>query len=509
MVQLIDCRAARKNMMQKLGMNNEQNLASFGESNTKKFFELSSDIFVIIDRQGYFRYVNSAWEEALGWTNEEMCGCLYSNFVFPDDLEATLQEMARVIHEKKTAKNFVNRYRGKNGGYRWLLSSFSLHKDHVYCVARDITEMKEQEILLQETSALAETGGWNYVVATKKLIHSPEISRIFGIDPNKKYTPESTFPFYNEPHRGEVMRAFERAKDQAIPFDFEVEITRESTGEKRWIRLIGRPEVKNGCVQRVIGLCQDITVRKEERMGAMYAGKMASLGEMAGGIAHEINNPLTIISMRTHQIKNLLEKGGLEEIPRVIQLLGVVDVTIGRIASIIRGLRFFARSGDQDPFEKTKLETIIKDTLALCRERLAQCGIELSIGPYASDLEIECRPVQISQILLNLLNNALSAVLKSPDNQRWIRIEVETSHDLLRLKTIDSGPGVPEAIRHRIMEPFFTTKKIGEGTGLGLSISKGIAEEHGGRLYMNEKTEHTCFILELHRYCDSGSPSNG
>jgi signal transduction histidine kinase len=140
---------------------------------------------------------------------------------------------------------------------------------------------------------------------------------------------------------------------------------------------------------------------------------------------------------------------------------------------------------------------IVRDTVELCTERFRQHNIDLVIDPIEPGLYVECRGVQIAQVLLNLLSNAHDAV--DGARERRVRIAVDNDDRDVRIAVSDSGPGIPPEIRARIMEPFFTTKEIGKGTGLGLSVSKGIAEAHGGRLALDPEARETRFVLTLRR----------
>lgn len=460
----------------------------------RELIELSYDLYVVAGVDGYFKLVNQSWVDTLGWSKEELYDRPYIDFVHPDDRLATKTEHQRVATCDGGKSHFTNRYLCKDGTYKWLLWS-SYEKDKlIYAVARDVTPLKQQELVLRETSQLAQIGGWTIDVDTETVTCAEQTYSMLEIPQGKVLTAEECFQRFMEPSQSIFRRAARNARMDAKPYDLELEFASLS-GQARWIRVIGKPEIKDGRVYRVVGLCQDITERKLERISAMQAAKMASLGEMAGGIAHEINNPLAIIAMRTRHVKHLLERGA-QNIPTALELLSVMDDTVERIASIIRGLRFFARIGDQDPFEEVSMANIFKDTVPLCRDRLVAAQVELAIEPGPLDTRVECRPVQISQIILNLLNNAIHAATHGPE-PRWIRVLVEHDDTMLRVKISNSGAKIPEDIRNRIMEPFFTTKKLGEGTGLGLSISKGIAEEHGGRLYLDDENPNTCFVLEL------------
>ena len=232
------------------------------------------------------------------------------------------------------------------------------------------------------------------------------------------------------------------------------------------------------------------------RQSSIYSAKMAALGEMSGNIGHEINNPLAAILLRAHRLQRLAVKDKLDTLA-VSGTARDIEATVDRIRRIVDALRSFARDAEKDPMRAESVAGIVADTIELCRERFRQHTIELTIDPIAPNIYVECRAVQISQVLLNLLSNAHDAVEGAP--QRRVRIAAEADEREVRLSVSDSGPGVPRELRTRIMEPFFTTKEIGKGTGLGLSVSKGIAETHGGRLAHDDASAETRFVLTLRR----------
>jgi len=233
---------------------------------------------------------------------------------------------------------------------------------------------------------------------------------------------------------------------------------------------------------------------KSSRMNAILSEKMAALGEMSGGVAHEINTPLTVMSLNLTLLHRKLKAGKIE-IGEIEDLMAKVDRTVHRISSIIRSMQAFSRNGDRDPFVVARIDAIVEDALELCRERFRSAEVRLEIE--TKSCEVSCRPVQISQIVLNLLNNAHFAVSKSEN--KWVRIQVADLGDRVQLSVRDSGPGIDAAIRARIFEPFFTTKGAGQGTGLGLSVSRELALAHGGRLFLSEESAATEFVLELPR----------
>ena len=155
----------------------------------------------------------------------------------------------------------------------------------------------------------------------------------------------------------------------------------------------------------------------------------------------------------------------------------------------------FSRNSTNDPFLETSIEKVISNTLGLCQEKLRINGVEIKIGKIP-DIIFACRSAQISQVLLNLLNNAFDAI--SPFANKWIQIDVNPiSEERFQVIVTDSGKGIPAEIADKLMQPFFTTKDVGKGTGLGLSVSLGIAQGHGGTLTLDKNCSNTRFVLEL------------
>lgn len=232
---------------------------------------------------------------------------------------------------------------------------------------------------------------------------------------------------------------------------------------------------------------------EEQRARAAHVSKMASLGEMAGSIAHEINNPLAIIIGLTLQIRRRHETDALDS-ENLLRLLSALEDTSLRIEKVVRGLRFFAREGSFEDKKEAVLFQIIEDTLALCEEklRILNCKVHIEIP---RNLKVLCSPVGISQVILNLVSNAVDALQNS--ETKWIKISAEATPAGIHLRISDSGEGIPENIRDQIMMPFFTTKPVGKGTGLGLAIAKGIVEQHKGSFSLDTKLPYTTFLITL------------
>ena len=232
---------------------------------------------------------------------------------------------------------------------------------------------------------------------------------------------------------------------------------------------------------------------EESRSQLLLTSKMSALGEMAGGVAHEINTPLAVIQMRTDEIMDGLNEGSLE--PETLKnALHAIDTTVKRIAKIVSGLKTFARDGRKDPMIPTSIAKMVEDTFGLCKEKFYTHGVNLKYIAVA-DTEIDCRSGEIVQVLLNLLNNAYDAISELPE--KWIKVELKDEADFISICVTDSGTGISAEVQQKLMQPFFTTKEVGKGTGLGLSISRGIVESHHGQLVLDSSAANTRFLIRL------------
>lgn len=273
---------------------------------------------------------------------------------------------------------------------------------------------------------------------------------------------------------------------------------RNKEGQLYWIYSTLTPTFDDmGLLTGYIELGQDITALKLAQAQAVQSGKMATLGEMASGVAHEINNPLAVISGRVALLKKRLATQVESDPHKNIIDLEKVEAQVHRITKIVSGLRAFSRSSAKDPKVASSLKKIVEESVELVVERYLKSSVELEVMPF-EDVLIQCRHIEISQVLVNLLNNAFDAV--SELEQKWIRVEIQTAKHEVRMIVTDSGQGIASDVVDKIMNPFFTTKEIGKGTGLGLSISKGIIEDHGGTLDYNPKESHTQFVVKLPIY---------
>ena len=291
-------------------------------------------------------------------------------------------------------------------------------------------------------------------------------------------------------------------KQQAV-MNFEVEHEFDNIGHRTMLLNAQVISQTNNLEPMILLAIEDITERRRaeaqleaSRIQLESSARLAALGMMAGGVAHEINNPLAIIHASAADLLHRAKEEGAVPLEIVVRNGERIQQTANRITKVIKSMRHLAREGSQDTFCPTPVAKIVEEALEVCKERFKDHSVNLLLPSIDPTLCVSCREVQVAQVLLNLLQNAFDAVMEQA-GERWIRLDVATQDSSAVFSVIDSGPGIPPELKTRIMEPFFTTKEVGKGTGLGLSLARTIVEEHGGKLELTEETGHTCFSFRL------------
>lgn len=248
--------------------------------------------------------------------------------------------------------------------------------------------------------------------------------------------------------------------------------------------------------------------------------KLSSLGEMAAGIAHDINNPLGIIvssvELSKFEIEEFKEEFGIDETDQFKDLANAnkwinqakesfkeiwtsmeeIENGASRAAAIVEGMRMFSRK-DQKDFRVQNLNKIIETSISFSKTFLSKNDMEITYKNNNPKLDLNCKEILLSQMLVNMFKNSTDALEHEHKVKKWIDVNVEDQSDQVLISITDGGNGIPENVSSKIFEPFFTTKDIGKGTGLGLSMAYKIVEEHGGEIFIDSKSKNTKIVFSL------------
>lgn len=454
----------------------------------------------------------------------------FENIVHPEDLPRARENFSQSIRADKEYKDFYRIIHKLSGAVLWVESHSKIERDEhgtalgISGFMRDISTLKQQEMdLLIGQKKLEESQ--KEIELQKELLHSiietiPSALFVKDIKDNFKIilwnsAAEKIFQIEREEIIGKCPHEIwsKHQADYAIAADQKVvasatlaeqeeETYRAKDGHPVYLRTIKLPLYVGAekSASYLLTISEDITEQEKkndelkiQKMTNLNTARLASLGEMAGGIAHEINNPLCIIQGKADQIRQRVETDAPDK-EKICTDLTTIDNTLLRITKIIKGLQSFSRDSKSDPFEETKIMQIITDTMELCQAKFKASKISVEIH-CDEKLSAQCRSTEISQVLMNLLSNSFDVIEKF--SEPWIKVDVNKFDNFIRISVTDSGKGIPASVAQKMMEPFYTTKGIGKGTGLGLSISKGIIGAHQGRFYYDPSSKNTRFVIEI------------
>lgn len=237
---------------------------------------------------------------------------------------------------------------------------------------------------------------------------------------------------------------------------------------------------------------------KDQQLKIVATAKMSALGEMAAGVSHEINNPILAILMRVEQLREILVStpNSISRLDEVIQITNIVESLVMRISKIVKSLRSFSGDTQDEPFREVSIAQVVEGATEFCSERFNKHQIGLQIECNCLEAKLQCRPIELSRVLLNLLHNSYDAIEGSSE-PKWVRISCQILGEKFELSVTDSGHGIPKNLQERLFHPFFSTKDVNRGKGLGLSVARGIIEKHGGTLKLDPISKNTRFVISI------------
>ena len=438
-------------------------------------------------------------------------------FVHPDDRERTLARAQAMYEQGDDTVSFENRYRRRDGTYAWLQwFAVATEDGNLLSYARDVTERKEAQLrdferirMLEMSEQLAGISQWRYDLIDDKLFWTSGVFEIYGRkkEAGEPEVEESDAAYHPE-DRDMVNAAVEAAIERQEGFHFEARIVRPD-GEVREVESQGVPEVNYaGEVVALIGIFRDITDSRRMEEALRRSERMVSIGTMAAGVAHEINNPLSYLlgnlQLINEELDRLRPQLPPESVAEIDSMLSDSVAGGKRVRKIVNGMRAFSRVGTTQA-SVVDVSSVIKAAVAMAEHEVRlRAELEVDVEDVGSVFIDE---TQLVQVIVNLLVNAAQALPEGEARKHTIRLEVRQEEGDVVIRVSDTGPGIPRDLRGRVFDPFFTTKPVGSGTGLGLAISFSIITHHGGRLELEETTSGASFRISLPVIAGHGGPA--
>ncbi len=482
------------------------------EARFRAIFEQAALGIALLDEEGRLLATNPALRDMLGESNEALVGRGFAEFAYPYAGSEEMREIYRRIRDgARDHDRLETRYVRDDGETRWANVALSLVRDprgepeFVIALVEDITRRKQAQAELRKSEqrqalALQALGGGIYdhsVPLDESAYHSEGWAQVLGYR-KSELPPYDKFMdwLYDRVHpddRARMKQAYADFIAGRIE-SYHVEIRmRHKSG--RWVWVEGLAEATerdgDGRVTHVIGLMRDITERKETQAALIQSEKLATTGQLAASLAHEINNPLQAVIGCLGLAEESLAQGDEDDFQGYLTI-GLDELR--RAADVVSRLRDLSRPTDVRGAQPTDVNELIDRVLTLSRKRLKSQRIQVRRRLTEDLPRPEVVADRVQQVFLNLVLNAVQAMPRGGE------LTITTSYDEDAGEVVaafkDAGVGIPREVLPNLFEPFFSTKR--EGTGLGLFVSQNIAQEHGGRIEVDsEEGKGSTFTVRL------------
>jgi PAS domain S-box-containing protein len=484
----------------------------------EQFFELCLDLLSIAGFDGYFKRVNQAWTRALGWSTDELLAQPSLDFVHPDDRDKTLEVRSQLVSGQALSR-FSNRYLCKDGGCRWLEWQVVPYGERslIYAAARDVTEARASKEAMRElseslTTTLDSIG--DGVIATDVKGAIQRMNRVaetltgWTREAAKELPIAEVFTIINQDTRRAIESPVERALHEGVKNGLPTRtLLVRRDGSEIPVADSCAPIRTGEGVSGAVLVFRDLTAehkaaatQTQYQQQLIFADRMASVGTLAAGVAHEINNPLTYVTanldLAIEEIRALAGGSASGRMKDLEELLLEAREGNARVTKIVRGLKTFSRIEEE--------RSAVIDLIPVLDLSINMAFNEIRhraqlIKAYGEVPLVEADDARLGQVFINLLVNAAQALPEGATSENEIRIVTSTDDMGQAVVEIrDTGRGIPTAILARIFDPFFTTKAVGVGTGLGLAICHNIITGMRGKISVqSELGKGTTFRIVL------------
>lgn len=462
-------------------------------------------------------FVNKAWREFTGRKLEQDLGDGWAESVHPDDSELCLSTIT-TAYEARKPFSMKYRLRRNDGEYRFVTDTGvpnygpqGTFRGYIgACV--DVTDLLQQQKALhefEETIALAaeaaHLGVWERDLVNDRFWISDKLRELFQFDPSEAVT----YAQFRARAHPEDIASSDFARDHAIKtktgYDLEYRIILPD-GSVRWIAGRARCMLdENRKVARLLGVAIDVTEQKLARHAAEEQARnnreeinrlsrISLLGEMTGSIAHELNQPLSGIISNANAGQRFIDRGDAD-LGEIREILADIVADGRRASDVMAHIRNTIKNG-APMREPININDVVTRVAHIVQPETVSRSCELQVSLAENLPAIQGDPIQIQQVLINLVTNACDAMRDIPVGQRKVKISTENGANAVKVQVRDHGPGVSEEVREHLFDQFFTTKK--EGLGMGLAIVRSVIESHGGKIDMqNLNGDGACFFFSL------------
>ena len=454
-------------------------------------------------------FFSDSLQPLLGWTREACTGAALIEWIHPDDREQYFERTRQLLREGAARARY--RLRDHKGDYHWLLDEAKLLRDDLGLPVEavglwlDVTEATQAAQRIKQSEER-----YRMLVEDSPAMicrYLPNLTLTFGNQPLAHYlecSPEQ-LPGISlsswlsaEQHQAFVQRLATLTPECPVST---AEISLQLPGREHawWVWSDRGVFDSQGTLQEVQAVGRDNTQVRRAQQQLTQSAKMATLGEMATGLAHEINQPLNVMRMAIVNVLKRLSNGDVQ-IDYLQDKLNRIDAQVQRAAKVVDHMRVFGRRSE---IEQQLFNPVValEGTLSLLGEGLRGKGVDVRSEGMVCNVQVRGHVDQLEQVLINLLVNARDALLSKREADRdlhpWIELSAQSDAHWVRLWVQDNAGGIDPRLLERIFEPFFTTKPVGVGTGLGLSVSYGIIDNMGGRLSVSNTEHGARFCVEL------------
>lgn len=461
------------------------------------------------DKSGRITYVNDKFCEISKYSRDELIGKDHRIINSGYHTSEFIAEIWSSISKDKFWRGEI-RNRAKDGSLYWVDTTIIPLKDEKgeiqeYMSFRyDITSKKETEYLLDEAQKIAKVGGWSINAETGELHWTDETYRIVEVEIGSPLMTPAAINLYAEHDRPRIEKCLTNCIEKGISFESNFEFY-TAKGNKKWVQVKGEPEFRStGRVIRIIGTFQDITERvlaeeeyKIQKNSALHNAKLASIGVLAAGVGHEVNNPLAIVNGYIWKMKRRIEKNEEVSAGDLEDYLEKINVATDRISKIVLGLRTFSSSDTTKAAHFSPVEAV-KESFDLIKEIFENDGVKIHLHENVTDqnLSVNANRGNFQQVLMNLISNAKDSMENSKNKS--IDISIVQKSDQIEISVKDTGHGIPKDLQEKVFDPFFTTKEVNKGTGFGLSLVHNFIKDMEGKVRItSEENKGSVFTLEL------------